>query len=140
MAKKANTKKTQKEIDINNIDSMVDDMKKLALEKPKEEKENKGTFPKKPKKEKQEASDTPIEKTAIEETPQIEEVVETSSEIAVEEVVETPKENEEDLSFIDEIKDKNEEKPKETKPKETKKKMTYESMFGPTWCGYGFTE
>jgi len=139
MAKKANTKKTQKEIDINNIDSMVDDMKKLALEKPKEEKENKGTFPKKPKKEKQEASDTPIEKTAIEESPQIEEV-ETSSEIAVEEVVETPKENEEDLSFIDEIKDKNEEKPKETKPKEAKKKMTYESMFGPTWCGYGFTE
>jgi len=139
MAKKANTKKTQKEIDINNIDSMVDDMKKLALEKPKEEKENKGTFPKKPKKEKQEASDTPIEKTAIEESPQIEEV-ETSSEIAVEEVVETPKENEEDLSFIDEIKDKNEEKPKETKPKEAKKKMTYDSMFGPTWCGYGFTE
>lgn len=139
MAKKTNakkstkTKKVEKEIDINDINSMVEDMKDLALNKPEEEKEV----------------------VSEEQLPQIDDkVVEKEEVIAPKEEIITIQEKEEkpemtdeeikdtldNLDFIEEIKEKEiieEEKPKKLK---IKPKMTYEQMFGATWMGYGYTE
>lgn len=151
MAKKTNakkstkTKKVEKEIDINDINSMVEDMKDLALNKPEEEKKEVIS----------EEQLSQIDDNVIED----EEIVAPDIEVVtIQHTVETVEENKQEteekpemtdeeikdtldnLDFIEEIKEKEiieEEKPKKLK---IKPKMTYEQMFGATWMGYGYTE
>ena len=163
MAKKTANKKakTKKTIDVSNVDAIMEDMKKLALEKPVEEKveieeknETKvevkclddavyGTgIVKKPEKV-ENNTDTDIKDVDIVTTQSPQNEIEETT--TVEQNVE--EQNEEDLSFIEKINNgelivkedntKIEENPKniENKPK----RKSYSEMFGNTWCGYGYT-
>jgi len=132
MAKKTNTKKvSKKEVDINDIDSMVEDMKELALTKPKKTKKAKVKSEKKD------------ENVIVNETKPDEKVTlveeEQDKQEAKEEVLE-------DLKFIEEIKEEaitEEEQEicnKQKALKKKMKKMSYYDMFAPTWMGYGYTE
>ena len=148
MAKKVNTKKTtkksaKKEVDINDIDSLVDDVKKLALEKPKTEKKEKVIT------ETVKDLETDDVKVYLRETIEIEKEAETDDKelkLYVEPVTiithktTDDKDDDEDLSFIDEVKAEETltvEEPKEERPK---RKITYQEMFGGTWMGYGYSE
>lgn len=157
MAKKTANKKakTKKTIDVSNVDAIMEDMKKLALEKPVEEKvetkvESKclddavyGTgIVKKPEKV-ENNTDTDIKDVDIVTTQSPQNEIEETT--TVEQNVE--EQNEEDLSFVEKISNgelvikeddtKIEENPKniENKPK----RKSYSEMFGNTWCGYGYT-
>lgn len=145
MAKK-NTK-TKKEIDLNDVDSIIKDMKDLAFNEPKEE-----TKVSKKKENREKVSktiDVVSEKDGAQLVIEKEKKVDVSkkNETTISEISVSKEQNEtEDLSFVDEIKENEEilkakanieeNKNIENKPK---KKVTYEEMFGATWCGYGFT-
>lgn len=145
MAKK-NTK-TKKEIDLNDVDSIIKDMKDLAFNEPKEE-----TKVSKKKENREKVSktiDVVSEKDGAQLVIEKEKKVDVSkkNETTISEISVLKEQNEtEDLSFVDEIKENEEilkakanieeNKNIENKPK---KKVTYEEMFGATWCGYGFT-
>jgi hypothetical protein len=134
----------------------MEDMKKLALEKPVEEKvetkvESKclddavyGTgIVKKPEKV-ENNTDTDMKDVDIVTTQSPQNEIEETT--TVEQNVE--EKNEEDLSFVEKISNgelvikeddtKIEENPKniENKPK----RKSYSEMFGNTWCGYGYTD
>ena len=168
MAKKENK---NNDVNINDIDSMVADVKKLAMKKQQKTKEKKvETIV--AKKEKKTTADKPIqEELIIEETddkPIQEELIieETADkpiqeELIIEETaanvenntkseekkeennineVETEKNDKtnDDLSFIDKVK---EEKPVKQEPQKKSIKITpYGQAYTPTWCGYGYTE
>ena len=139
--KKVKTKK-EVNVDINNIDEILEDMKKLVLNGEENNiiiKQDEEVVEKEP---------TPTE--TIEEEVLEEKVIETSGPIEEkieneEIIIDNVDEKTEDLSFVDEIKEAKEdtitkEDIKKEKPKKKEPKMTYERMFGGTWMGYGFTE
>lgn len=131
-------KKTEKEGNIKDEKSILDDMKRLALDKPKNE-VKKTTIPnKEEKKEKQN-----VKKIEIEEAKQID----------TRPVIEKKTKDEEDLAFVEEIttngivsEDAKEEKHEKVKEKTVinknnlNPKPTYEQMFGNRWMGWGFSE
>lgn len=131
MAKKTNTKKsTKKEVDINDVNSLVEDVKKLALEKPKTEKKETVTETVKDSKIDKVEEVVKEQETPTKELKTYEEPVTTV----------TPNKNtDEDLSFIDEVKAE-EAVVEETKQEKPKRKITYQEMFGGTWMGYGYSE
>lgn len=129
MAKK-NTKKTE----VKDVEAIFNDMKDLALNKPKEEKKV--------------ASEQQLtqseEKVFVENEENIfPDVEKTTVQTKVEDKVEI---TEEDLNFVDSVtkqeinieEEKVEEKVVEQK-QENNKRKTYEEMFGHTWMGYGFS-
>ena len=136
MTKKTANKnsKTKKTIDVSNVDAIMEDMKKLALQKPVEEKvETEEKIKDENVAEDKENVETQSPQNEIEETTIVEQNVEEK--------------NEQDLSFVEKISSgelivkeddtKIEENPKkiENKPK----RKSYSEMFGNTWCGYGYT-
>lgn len=135
MAKKTNTKKTtkkstKKEVDINDVNSLVEDVKKLALEKLKTEKKETVTETVKDSKIDKVEEVVKEQETPTKELKTYEEPVTTV----------TPNKNtDEDLSFIDEVKAE-EAVVEETKQEKPKRKITYQEMFGGTWMGYGYSE
>lgn len=122
------TAKAKKDAKVNELDNVLEDMKKLALEAPTNDIEE-------------------VEK-AVQEN--INDNVEDVVSIEIDEDINLENTTE-DLSFIDEIKDNetetNEEEEikeetenlKEEKPKKSKMR-TYQEMFGGTWRGYGYDE
>lgn len=133
MAKK-NTKKTE----VKDVEAMFNDMKDLALNKPKEEK----------KVASEQQLPPPEGKVFVEKVIENEEnifpdVEKTTIQTKVEDKVEI---TEEDLNFVDSVtkqeinieEEKVEEKVVEQK-QENNKRKTYEEMFGHTWMGYGFS-
>ena len=162
MAKKATNKKTsspnvKKKVDVSNTDVIMEDMKKLALQKIEEKNETKvegkclddavyGTdiVKKSEKVENNTNTDMKDVDTVTTQSPQneIENTVNTEQSI----LKDTNNLEEQNLSFVEEINNgeviiedetKVEEKPKdiENKPK----RKSYTEMFGNTWCGYGYT-
>ena len=147
--KSSKTKKTNQAIkssvDITDLDAIMEDMKRLAIEPPQE-------ITIEEKVEEVETVDdiNNFEESQIVETE--EKVEEEQTQPTVEETVEIiteEKEPVEDVSFVDTIKAENDDvepvdvppAPKKTKPKKQKKyTQTYEQMFGSTWMGYGYTE
>jgi len=155
------TTKAKKEIDINDIDAMFEDMKNLAIETPKEEEtevvsekveETSASIPKEEVAEimlpeadnKLAYADTPMDEEETNVEPEMVEEAQTEGEkIVEEEPKEVPTEaekTEEDLSFVEEIKEEEPEKKevKEEQKAKPKRKMTYQEMFGGTWRGYGY--
>lgn len=162
MAKKATNKKTsspnvKKKVDISNTDVIMEDMKKLALQKIEEKNETKveskclddavyGTDIVKKFEKVENNTNTDMKDVDIitTQTPQneIENTVNTEQSI----LKDTNNVEEQNLSFVEEINNgevivedetKVEKKPKdiENKPK----RKSYSEMFGSTWCGYGYT-
>ena len=143
-SKKTNTK-AKKDVNINDIDAMLEEMKNLVLEDNTQEKINNDErfvigvdvasgeeFSSIEKIETQQVEDT-LEETVNEDTEMVNETKPTSEE-KKEDIIIEEKINEddvtEDLSPTENIK---EEKPK-------CKKRTYQDMFGGTWMGYGYSE
>ena len=162
MAKKATNKKTsspnvKKKVDVSNTDVIMEDMKKLALQKIEEKNETKvegkclddavyvtDIVKKSEKVENNTNTDMKDVDTVTTQSPQneIENTVNTEQSI----LKDTNNVEEQNLSFVEEINNgevivedetKVEEKPKdiENKPK----RKSYTEMFGNTWCGYGYT-
>ena len=160
---KTNISKPKSNIDINDIDAMLEDMKSLVIAEREKEEKVEEELPQKAEilvEDETEVSDgveEQEEQVSNEETSMLESVEEeTNDEILentenLEEETEKPKEeieNTEDLSFVDEVKEvekpeeeiemveeeKVEEKPAPKKPK----RKTYQEMFGGTWRGYGY--
>ena len=168
--KKKNLYKTNKDVDINDINAVFEDMKNLALDTSKldlsetveKEKEifEELVNPKETEIDMSYSSDigvipsdsvderglpqaeekiffNEIEEMNIEEE-QEEEVVEEQEEEGIFEMEEM------DLTFVDEVKDNNEEiieeKTQDTKKETKPRRISYEEMFGATWMGYGYTE
>ena len=163
MAKKTNINKTtktkKKEIDVINVDSIMEDMKDLALNAPVEE----------PKIEKEKAPIEEVVETVVEEKETEEVQTENEGENVVDDTkddtkkdasvdeeedtkddtkkdtsVDEEEEITEDLSFVDEIKNKGVSKDTtkvetENKPK-SKQRKSYAAMFAQTWMGYGYSE
>lgn len=135
------------DVNINDIDSMVADVKKLAMKK--QQKTAKKTKEKKvettvAKKEKKTTADKPIQEELIIEETAANVENNTKSEEKKEEnsinEVEAEKNDKtnDDLSFIDKVK---EEKPVKQEPQKKSIKITpYGQAYTPTWCGYGYTE
>ena len=157
MAKKTTNKKTNKTVDVANVEAIMEDMKNLALQKPEETVKTKA---------KGKCLDDVVYGTGIaKKTEEVESDVNTdmkdvdmvatqSPQSEIENVGSTEQSllkdanniEEQNLSFIEEINNgevivedeaKVEEKPKdiENKPKH----KSYSEMFGNTWCGYGYT-
>jgi hypothetical protein len=146
-SKKTNTK-AKKDVNINDIDAMLEEMKNLVLEDNTQEKINvdvasEEDFSSIEKIETQQVEDT-LEETVNEDTEMVNETKPTSEEKKEDVIIEEteignidneigPKEpiilnSEEDFDKVYE-----EEKPKS-------KKRTYQDMFGGTWMGYGYSE
>ena len=157
MAKKTTNKKTNKTVDVANVEAIMEDMKNLALQQPEEMVETKT---------KEKCLDDVVYGNEIaKKTEEVESDVNTdmkdvdmvatqSPQSEIENVGSTEQSllkdanniEEQNLSFIEEINNgevivedeaKVEEKPKdiENKPKH----KSYSEMFGNTWCGYGYT-
>lgn len=155
--KKINSSKTNKTVDVANVEAIMEDMKNLALQKPEEMVKTKA---------KGKCLDDVVYGNEIaKKTEEVESDVNTDmkdvdmvatqspqSEIenvrSTEQLISKDANNieEQNLSFIEEINNgevivedeaKVEEKPKdiENKPKH----KSYSEMFGNTWCGYGYT-
>lgn len=159
-------RKTKKEIDINNTEAILEDMKKIALEKQQEKevvkKDDKDEIKEtvveeencedivKTKEENPtiigDASEDMIKEKGIEDVEKNEEIKdEETTENTEDSVKDEPKteetKSEEDLSFIDEVKNTTEEDKKDIYDKKPKRKhKTYEQMFGYSWMGYGISE
>lgn len=157
--KKTNSAKTKKTVDVSNVDAIMEDMKNLALQKPVEEKvetkvEGKcldevvyGTgIVNKPEK---------VESDINTDVKDIDMVTTQSPKSETEDVVNTEQSTsedtvnteEQDLSFVEEIsngevvvsEDEAEVEDKPKKHKNKSKRMDYSTMFGNTWCGYGYS-
>lgn len=142
---KKTSNKPKKDIDINNIDAMIEDMKNLALEKTTEEEKQMEEV-----NEENTLEDVQNEETVV--TEVVEEQEENESEIIIDNETEVELDNEENLGSIDNkvmteeetfseeiVEEMEEEKPKleTTAPKKPKRK-TYQEMFGGSWRGYGY--
>ena len=156
MAKKTTNKKTNKTVDVANVEAIMEDMKNLALQKPEEMVETKAKgkclddvvygngVVKKSEEVESDVTDMKDVDMVATQSPQseIENVGSTEQSISKD----ANNIEEQNLSFIEEINNgevivedeaKVEEKPKdiENKPKH----KSYSEMFGNTWCGYGYT-
>ena len=137
---KSRQKKTT--IDVPNVDAVMEEVKKLALQKQVDDinvKEDKTDV-------KDEKEEVALVKS-VEEEKNVREQIDDIDEKITEEVIPVEEDNNEDVSFIDEITSgidscdssdtETVEEPQnfENKPK----RKTYDEMFGHTWCGYGYT-
>ena len=131
--KKISSSKTKKTVDESNVDAIMEDMKKLALQKTEDEKVE---------------SDVNVDMKDIDIVTTQSPTIETENLVNTEQSMleDTNNVEEQNLSFVEEINNgeviieddtKVEEKPKdiENKPK----RKSYTEMFGNTWCGYGYT-
>ena len=157
MAKKTTNKKTNKTVDVANVEAIMEDMKNLALQKPEEMIETKakgkclddvvygnGVAKKSEEVESDVNTDMKDVDMVATQSPQSEiENVRSTEQLISKDANNIEEQN---LSFIEEINNgeiivedeaKVEEKPKdiENKPKH----KSYSEMFGNTWCGYGYT-
>ena len=136
---------SKKDIDINDINAMLEDMKNLALEKTEEKEETESVV------EHEDTKEEEIVENFNEETkdsvvvPMDENVIFADAEVPVitideskEEVIEAQntKKDEEIQIVVEDVKEEEKEEKKEEKPKS--KRMTYQEMFGGTWRGYGY--
>ena len=157
MAKKTTNKKTNKTVDVANVEAIMEDMKNLALQKPEETVKTKakgkclddvvyGTGIAKKTEEVESDVNTDMKDVDIVATQSPQSEIENVR--STEQLISKDANNieEQNLSFIEEINNgeiivedeaKVEEKPKdiENKPKH----KSYSEMFGNTWCGYGYT-
>ena len=133
MAKKTTNKKTNKTVDVANVEAIMEDMKNLALQETEDEKVE---------------SDVNVDMKDIDIVTTQSPTIETENLVNTEQSMleDTNNVEEQNLSFVEEINNgeviiedetKVEEKPKdiENKPK----RKSYTEMFGNTWCGYGYT-
>lgn len=158
--------KAKKDIDINDIDAMLEDMKNLAMETPKEEvkeemeivsekvEETSASIPREevteitlPEPENKlvyvdlsipmEDVETDVDSEVVEEV-QVEEAENAVDEI--EGVLTEVEKKEEDLSFLEDAKEEETEKEivKQEQKSKPRRKVTYQEMFGGTWRGYGY--
>lgn len=157
MAKKTTTKsKSTKKVKTEDISSVMEDMKNLALETPTEDEKSDATTVTEVENSEIEGDkdaeaipgveNTEVEKieedpfTVVEENETITEESNTLNEV---ETDETEKVENETIEEITEIEEKEEvekiveEEKKENKPK---KRPSYDEMFGYRWMGYGFSE
>ena len=157
MAKKTTNKKTNKTVDVANVEAIMEDMKNLALQKPEAMIETKakgkclddvvygnGVAKKSEEVESDVNTDMKDVDMVATQSPQSEiENVRSTEQLISKDANNIEEQN---LSFIEEINNgevivedeaKVEEKPKdiENKPKH----KSYSEMFGNTWCGYGYT-
>lgn len=144
--KKTSKKTVNKDIDINDVASIMDDMKDLSLHKPEKEDAVKTVSPQ-PKEESTLGEVIEEQDLTFDETPkEMQESEDKNEETPTVEMSDDEiKETIDELSFIEEIKEngiKEEEKiiDKEEQTLKKKRRITYEEMFGTTWCGYGYTE
>lgn len=142
---KKTSNKPKKDIDINNIDAMIEDMKNLALEKTTEEEKQMEEV-----NEENTLEDVQNEETVV--TEVVEEQEKNESEIIIDNETEVELDNEENLGSIDNkvmteeetfseeiVEEMEEEEPKvETPAPKKSKRKTYQEMFGGTWMGYGY--
>lgn len=173
MTRKRNTKtkksvsKTKKEVDINDIDAMLEDMKHLAMDETVNEENDKDEVTVSQPEVMETKLEMELENTdtiisggsgEIEEkyqqqvddnyyteipTEQQEKEANTENNDVTESIENVSEEVSDDLSFVDEIKEEEEiiikEEKTEEKPKPKKpKRKTYQEMFGGTWRGYGY--
>lgn len=140
--KKTSKSRQKKTIDVSNVDAVMEEVKKLALQKQVDDvnvKESKTDV-------KDEKDEGALVKSVEEEKNAQEQITDIDEKIT-EEVIPVEEDNNEDVSFIDEITSgidscdssdtETVEEPQnfENKPK----RKTYDEMFGNTWCGYGYT-
>lgn len=144
--KKTSKKTVNKDIDINDVASIMNDMKDLSLHKPEKEDAVKTVSPQ-PKEEFTLGEVIEEQDLTFDETPkEMQESEDKNEETPTVEMSDDEiKETIDELSFIEEIKEngiKEEEKiiDKEEQTLKKKRRITYEEMFGTTWCGYGYTE
>ena len=136
---------SKKDIDINDINAMLEDMKNLALEKTEEKEETESVV------EHEDTKEEEIVENFNEETkdsvvvPMDENVIFADAEVPVitideskEEVIEAENtEKDEEIQIVvEDVKEEEKEEKKEEKPKS--RRMTYQEMFGGTWRGYGY--
>ena len=143
-AKKVSSK-PKKDIDINDIDAMLEDMKNLALEKTEEKKETESLVEHEDTKEEEivENFNEEIKDDVV--VPTDENVIFADVDVPVitidenkEEVIEAENiEKDEEIQIVvEDVKEEQKEEKKEEKPKS--RRMTYQEMFGGTWRGYGY--
>lgn len=137
--KKNVTKTPKNNIDINDIDAMLEDMKKLALDKTEEEKETESIVAVQEETNGEEFVENLNDENLVNEEESFTKITETGNVEKKEEIGNT-----EVSSFVDEIKESEdiEEKKeiKEEKPVQRKQRRTYQEMFGGSWRGYGYDE
>lgn len=140
--KKASKSRQKKTIDVSNVDAVMEEVKKLALQKQVDDvnvKEDKTDV----KNEKDEG----VLVKSVEEEKNTQEQITDIDEKITEEVIPVEEDNNEDVSFVEEITSgidsfdsSNTETVEESQNFENKpKRKTYDEMFGNTWCGYGYT-
>lgn len=140
--KKASKSRQKKTIDVSNVDAVMEEVKKLALQKQVDDinvKEDKTDV----KNEKDEG----VFVKSVEEEKNTQEQITDIDEKITEEVIPVKEDNNEDVSFVEEITNgidsfdsSNTETVEEPQNFENKpKRKTYDEMFGNTWCGYGYT-
>lgn len=142
VTKKASKSRQKKTIDVSNVDAVMEEVKKLALQKQVDDvnvKEDKTDV----KNEKDEG----VLVKSVEEEKNTQEQITDIDEKITEEVIPVEEDNNEDVSFVEEITSgidsfdsSNTETVEESQNFENKpKRKTYDEMFGNTWCGYGYT-
>lgn len=140
--KKTSKSRQKKTIDVSNVDAVMEEVKKLALQKQVDDvnvKEDKTDV----KNEKDEG----VLVKSVEEEKNAQEQITDIDEKITEEVIPVEEDNNEDVSFVEEITSgidsfdsSNTETVEEPQNFENKpKRKTYDEMFGNTWCGYGYT-
>ena len=137
--KKNVTKTPKNNIDINDIDAMLEDMKKLALDKTEEEKETESIVAVQEETNGEEFVENLNNENLVNEEESFTKITETGNVEKEEEI-----ENTEDLTCVDEIKEskdiEEEKEIKKEKPVQMKQRRTYQEMFGGSWRGYGYDE
>ena len=142
VTKKTSKSRQKKTIDVSNVDAVMEEVKKLALQKQVDDvnvKEDKTDV----KNEKDEG----VLVKSVEEEKNTQEQITDIDEKITEEVIPVEEDNNEDVSFVEEITSgidsfdsSNTETVEEPQNFENKpKRKTYDEMFGNTWCGYGYT-
>lgn len=140
--KKTSKSRQKKTIDVSNVDAVMEEVKKLALQKQVDD-----INVKEDKIDAKDEKDEGVLAKSVEEEKDTQEQIDDIDEKIAEEVIPVEEDNSEDVSFIDEITSgidscdssdtETVEEPQnfENKPK----RKTYDEMFGHTWCGYGYT-
>lgn len=140
--KKTSKSRQKKTIDVSNVDAVMEEVKKLALQKQVDD-----VNVKEGKTDVKDEKDEGVLVKSVEEEKNAQEQITDIDEKITEEVIPVEEDNNEDVSFVEEITSgidsfdsSNTETVEESQNFENKpKRKTYDEMFGNTWCGYGYT-
>lgn len=140
--KKTSKSRQKKTIDVSNVDAVMEEVKKLALQKQVDD-----VNVKEDKTDVKDEKDEGVLVKSVEEEKNTQEQITDIDEKITEEVIPVKEDNNEDVSFVEEITSgidsfdsSNTETVEEPQNFENKpKRKTYDEMFGNTWCGYGYT-